>query len=103
MSESVRCPLLFVPGGQTFLTHRRGRGTNIFASRRGGQTFFVGGGAGYDDVDEEIDVSEANFLVSKANILGSEASKLFTGARIFRGPFKTIFLVENLVPQSNYQ
>ena len=35
-------------------------------------TFFVGGGGNYDDVDEEIDVSEA--------------SKLSAGARIFRGP-----------------
>ena len=60
------------PRGQTFLTHRRG-GTNIFAS------FFVGGGADYVDVDEEIDVSEASFPVSKA-------SKLSVGARIFRDP-----------------
>ena len=49
-------------GGQTFL--HLGGGTNIFAS------FFVGGGADYVDVDEEIDVSEASF----------------PGARIFRGP-----------------
>ena len=55
---------LFVPRGQTFLTHRRGGG---------GQTYFVGGGGGYEDVDEEIDVSEASFLVS-------EASKLSAGA-----------------------
>ena len=41
----------------------------------GGQTFYVGGSGGFDDVDEEIDVSEANFLVS-------EASKLSAGARI---------------------
>ena len=33
---------------------------------------------GYDDVDEEMDVSEANFLVS-------QASKPSAGARIFRG------------------
>ena len=50
------------------------------------QTFFVGGDGGYDDVDEEIDVSEVSFLVSVANIFVSEASKLSTGARIFRGP-----------------
>ena len=45
----------------------------------GRQTFFVGGSGGYDDVDEEIEVSKANFLVS-------EASKLSAGARIFMGP-----------------
>ena len=47
-----------------------------------GQTFFVGGGGGFGDVNEEIDVSEANFLVSEANISVSEASKLSAGARI---------------------
>ena len=87
----------FSPGGQTFLTQRRGGdkhflntggrgdkhfshtggGTNIFTSR-GGQTFFVGGSGAYDDVDEEMVVSIANFLMS-------EASKLPAGARIFRG------------------
>ena len=53
----------------------------------GGQKFYVGGSGGYDDVDfdKEIDVSKANFLVSKANIFVSEASKLSTGARIFKG------------------
>ena len=34
---------------------------------------------GYDDVDEEMNVNEANFLVS-------EASKLSAGARIVRAP-----------------
>ena len=72
---SVWCPLLFVPGGQTFLTHREGdkhffhtgeRGDKHF-SHRGGQTLFVGGGGSYDYVDEEIDVSESSFLVSEAN------------------------------------
>ena len=38
-----------------------------------------GGGGAYDDVDEEMFVSEANIFVS-------EASKLSAGARIFRGP-----------------
>ena len=47
-----------------------------------GKNIFVGGSGGFDDVDEEIDVSEANFLVSKANIFVSEASKLSAGARI---------------------
>ena len=45
-------------GGQTFLTHRRGSG----------KTCFVGGGGGFDDVDEEMDVSRANFLVREANM-----------------------------------
>ena len=47
------------------------------------------GGGGFDDVEEEIDVSEENFLVSEANIFVSEAnilvseeSKLSIGARI---------------------
>ena len=46
----------------------------------GGQTFYVGGGGTYDDVVEELVVSEANFLVS-------EVSKLSAGARIFRDPY----------------
>ena len=64
-------------GGETFL-HRVG----------GRQTFFVGGSGAYDDVDEEEEmvVSEANFLGSGANNFVSEASKLSAGARIFRGP-----------------
>ena len=81
------CHVLFVPGGQTSLTHRmEGQiffshmgGTNLFALRAGGRKFFVGGGGSYDDVDEEIDVSEANIFVS-------EASKPSAGDRIFRGP-----------------
>ena len=58
--------------GQIFFSHRGG--TNLFALRAGGRKFFVGGGGGYDDVDEEIDVSEASFLVSEANIFVSEAN-----------------------------
>ena len=53
-------------------------GTNIVTSRRV-LTFYVGGDSGYNDVDKEMDVSEAN-------ILESEASKLYAGARIFRDP-----------------
>ena len=69
-------------GGQTFLTHGRG-GTNIFALRGGTNIFcWRHCDGGYDDVDEEMDVSEAHFLVNKANIPVSEDSKLFTGARI---------------------
>ena len=74
------CHILLVPGGQTFLSHRRGGGQTFLPHRReGGQTFFVGGNGAYDDVDEEMVVSEANIFVS-------EASKLSAGARIFRGP-----------------
>ena len=42
----------------------------------------MGGSGGFDDVDEEIDVSEANFLLSEVNIFVSKASKLSAGARI---------------------
>ena len=68
------------PGGQTFLTHRRG-GDKHFShtGRRGDKHYFVGGSGAYDDVDEEMVVSEANIFVS-------EASKLSAGARISRGP-----------------
>ena len=47
-------------------------------SEGGGQTFFVGGDGGDDDVDgeKEEDVREGNTL----------ASKLSAGARILRGP-----------------
>ena len=63
------------------ISHTQG-GTNIFVSRggqsfyteRGEQIFNVGGGGGYDDFDEEMNVNEANFLVSKV-------SKLSAGAR----------------------
>ena len=66
---------MFVPGGQTFLTHRRGEGkhvyiegvTNIFTLGEGGQTCYVRAGGAYDDVDEEMVVSAANFLGSRAN------------------------------------
>ena len=63
---------MFVPGGQTFLTHRREggqtilthrRGTNIF-KQRGGQTFYVGGSGGYDDVYEVMDISEVNLFAN---------------------------------------
>ena len=74
----MRCPLLFVPGGQTFLTHRRkGEGQTFLTHRggdkhfyiEGGQKNFVGGSVGFDDVEEEIDVSEANIFVSGAECL----------------------------------
>ena len=67
---------MFVPRGQTFLTFRRGggqpfpthrrEGGQTFFTQRGGQAFVVGGSGAYEDVDEEIDVSEANIFVSKA-------------------------------------
>ena len=85
-----RPPNLFVPGGQTnclspgtnisytqeragetFLTHKR-EGEQTFLHRGGRQTFFVGSSGAYDDVDEEMVVSEA--------------TKLSAGVRIFRGP-----------------
>ena len=77
----MRCLVssLFVPGGQTFLTHMRGGDKHfLHTGGRGGQTFFVEGSGAYDDVDEEM-------VVSVANIFVSEASKLSAGARIFRG------------------
>ena len=65
--------IFFVPRGQTFLTHRRGeREKNISYIEGWGQTFF--GSGAYDDVDEEMLVSEANFLVSKTNIFLSKES-----------------------------
>ena len=71
-------------GGQTFLTHRREGadkhfshtggdkhfhiegGGQTFLLWKGGQTFFVGCGGSYDD--DDLDVSEASYLVSEANI-----------------------------------
>ena len=64
-----------VEWGHTYLPHRREGGPNIFHT--GGQTFYVGGGGTYDDVVEELVVSEANFLLS-------EASNLSAGARALK-------------------
>ena len=58
------------PWGTNIFPHMGG--THCFAQGGGGQIFYVGGGGGYDDIDEEMDVSEV--------------SKLFAGARIFKGP-----------------
>ena len=58
----ILLPFCLSPRGQIFLTHKRD-GTNIFTSWGVGQTFYV---VGHDDVDEEMYVSEANILVSKA-------------------------------------
>ena len=49
------------------------RGKQTFIRTVGGKTFYVVGGGGYDDVDEEMDVSEANFLVSNARKLSARA------------------------------
>ena len=75
-----------LPVDKHFLHREEGGGVHTFQiHRRVGQTFLHRGGGGYDDVEEERDVSKVNFLVSKANIFVSEASKLSTGARIFKG------------------
>ena len=42
-----------------------------------GQTFFVGGSGGFDDVDEEIDVSKASKLSAEARILGARRALKF--------------------------
>ena len=60
-------------------------GGNTYLHRRLGQTFYVVGCSGHDDVDEEMYVSKANFLVREVNILVSKASKLSAGTGIFRG------------------
>ena len=68
--------------------------TNIFIQGGGKHFYIVGGGqifcdlggGGRDDVDEEMYVSEVNFLVSEANTLSA-------GARIFRGLQGPQFLV----------
>ena len=63
---------MFVHLGANIFCTQEGGGNKHFYLGRGGQTFFVGGGGAYDDVDEEMVVSEAR--------------KLSAGARIFRGP-----------------
>ena len=63
---SVCSFLFFVPQGTNnwFVP----RWTNIFASRGGRQTFFVRDSGGFDDVDEQMDVSEAINLSAGARI-----------------------------------
>ena len=58
-------------------------GDKHFYTLVGGQPFHVVDCGCHEDVgvDEVMYVSEANFLVSVANILVSEASKLSAGAR----------------------
>ena len=50
-------------GGQTFL-HGGGRNKHFYTE--GGQIFYVISIGGYDDIDEEMDASEENCLVSEA-------------------------------------
>ena len=50
-----------------------GGGGDKHFTQRVGQTFYVGGGGGYDDVNDEMDVSEASFYVSNV-------------CKIFKGP-----------------
>ena len=65
---------MFVPWGQIVWLSPRGQ---IFLLRGGGQTFYVGEEGGFVvDVDEGMDVMEASFLISKANILVSDVSKI---------------------------
>ena len=67
-------------GGTNISCTQEGGGDKHFShTGGGGQTFYVRGVGGYDDVDEEMDVSEAKFFVSEANISVSEASKLSAG------------------------
>ena len=51
-------------------------GTNISYTQGGGQTFYIVGGVGHDDVDvdKEMYVSEANSLLSEANSQQSKHS-----------------------------
>ena len=86
LHSSVSLSRFVCPWGQTFLLHRRGGQTFVVHRREGGQTFYVGGSGGYDDVDGEMDISKPNFLVREVNIFVRKASKLSPGARIFRGP-----------------
>ena len=75
---------MFLPRG-TNISYTKERGDKHF-SYTGGTNIFVGGGDSYDDIDEQIDMSNASFLVSEVNIFVMKASKFSAGARIFRGP-----------------
>ena len=108
--SSLVCDVLFVPrgtnifftqerGGDKYLLHTGGRGGQTYFTHRGGQKIMHQGGdkhfyiEGKEDKHfyigedkhymlEAVDLSEANFLVSEANIFVNEASKLSTGVRI---------------------
>ena len=75
------------PPGDTHFSNTGGRGNKHFSHTGGDkhfhievvrQTFYIGEGGGYDDVDVDGEMSEANLLMS-------EASKLSVGFEIFRG------------------
>ena len=70
------CPFLFVPRGDNEFVCPPG--TIIFTNSWRGQIFYIGDGGFYDHVNEEMDVSKTNILVS-------EATKLSKEPRIFRG------------------
>ena len=78
--DVFRPPKFLVPGGQTFLTHRREGGGQTFLHQGGDEHFMLEAVVAMmnDDVDKEMDVR-------KVNVLESEASKLSAGAGIFRG------------------
>ena len=63
-------PQIVCPHG-TNISYTQERGDKHFYIVGGGQTFYVVGSGGHVDVDEEMYVSEANYLVSEANILVS--------------------------------
>ena len=71
------------PGGQTFFTHRREEGEQTFLHVRGGQTVLHQEGDNHF-ILEAVMVTMMLMLIeideSEANILVSEASKLFAGA-----------------------
>ena len=73
VSQSVSQSVSLSPGDKQLfvlrginISYTQERGGQTFLHRGGGQPFFVAGGGAYDDIDEELDVSEANFLVSEA-------------------------------------
>ena len=49
---------------------------NIFTSKRGGQTFYIGCSGGYDNVNKEMDVSKANKLSAGTRISYLQLAKL---------------------------
>ena len=86
---------MFVPPGTNIsCTQERGDKHFSHTGGRGGQTFLFEVGGAFDDVDEEMVLSVANFYVSEAKIFVSEASKLSAGARIFKGPLGPAIIVE---------
>ena len=80
------------PGGQTFLTHKRG--INISHTEGGGHNHFHIKGAGKHFY--------IKFTFNVGNTLVSEAIKLFTGARIFRGTKGTEILVKYTYMKSSF-